>query len=86
MFKKLNTFFREILIAFLRGFLKKKDPLDELLEEKGIDPDKLMDDVRTEREMEGNSSAVNRVLDRWDRKKDKIIKSRKKTIIPGKFW
>ncbi len=64
-------------------FIKKPDPLDEMLLAKGIDPVKLMEDIQDKRIEEGNSNAINRVFDRWEKEKKLGDKYRTKIRNPG---
>ena len=72
---------------FKRIFTKKPDPLDNLLIEKGIDPDQLMEDIYYQRQEEGNSNAINRALERHEVQREKGEKAAKKArdAIHGHF-
>jgi len=59
------------ILAVLRKFFSEPpDPLDELLVEKGIDPDKLLIDVKLRRMKEGEDNPINRAIERCDQKRD----------------
>ena len=62
---------------------QKTDPLDALLIEKGMDPDEVMEDVYTQRNMEGDSNAIYRAINRFEVKKERAERIRKKTNLGG---
>jgi hypothetical protein len=70
---------------FLKNPEKKQDPLDELLIAKGIDPEKVMEDLYDKRADEGKENAMNRIMDRVDAQKERGEKIRKMTNIGGKM-
>ena len=70
MAKLLDTLKR----LFGRG---QKDPLDELLIEKGLDPDQVMEDAHDERRERGSEDPVNRMHERIERKAERAEKQRK---------
>lgn len=62
-----SIFLGEVLHASVRDGFKpneSSDPLDDLLKEKGINPEKLMQDIQYQRELEGDENAMNRA---WER-------------------
>lgn len=70
---------------FLKNLGRKKtDPLDEMLLAKGIDPDKVMEDLYYERKDEGKLNTMNRVMDRIDSQKERGEKIRKMTNFGAK--
>jgi len=65
-------------IDIIQGlFSKKPDPLDELLIEKGIDPEQVMEDAYYDRQDDDGSNAVNRARERHDIKMEKGRKAAK---------
>ena len=64
---------------------KSKDPLDELLIEKGIDPDKVMEELYDKRAEEGKENAMNRIMDRIEEQEERGEKIRKMISGGGKL-
>ncbi len=61
----------KVLIGLFRA---KPDPLDEMLRDKGVDPEKLLDDLYYKREAEGDSNTINRVKNRVEERRRKAPK------------
>jgi hypothetical protein len=72
-----------IIKKFKEIFSIKNDPLDEMLIEKGIDPEQLMEDIYYQRQEDGNECAINRVMDRREDQNDRAEKVRKSIHISG---
>lgn len=64
---------------------KSQDPLDELLIEKGINPEKVMEELYDRRAEEGKENAMNRIMDRIEDQKERGEKIRKMTSGGGKL-
>lgn len=71
------------LIEKLENGEYKEDTLDELLIAKGIDPEKLMEDVSDQRNYDGKSNAIYRALGRIEKIKERGEKMRKQSHLGG---
>lgn len=71
------------LIGKLENGENQEDPLDELLIAKGIDPEKLMEDVSDQRNYDGKSNAIYRALGRIEKTKERGEKMRKQSHLGG---
>ena len=75
-FSGKHTLFHQIITFFGSKFTHTKDPLDELLIEKGLDPDKVLENAADNRYEKGDSDPVNRMFDRIDQNKRRVEKMR----------
>lgn len=67
---------KHLIDLLIRKITGRPDPLDEMLIEKGVDPEILMAQHKMRQEEEGDSNAFNRSMERSEKKRERADRDR----------
>lgn len=71
---------KHLFDLLIRKITRRPDPLDEMLIEKGVDPEILMAQHKMRQEEEGDSNEFNRSMDRSEKKRERADRDKASAI------